>query len=56
MSDSKDKDFVVVENGQRASGLQSQESAQQDAAERKRLNEAQGDQAPTVEVKQNLFG
>ena len=59
MSDQADKQFVVVENGQRASGLQTQEQAEQDAAARRRqLSEDKGTEAPApkVEVKQNLFG
>ena len=53
-----DGKFVVVENGQRASGLiDTAEKAQQEAAKRRPTNESQGDtKAPTVEVKQNLFG
>lgn len=52
-----DGKFVVVENGQRVSDLHgSQAEALQDAEKRKKLSEGQGDKAPTVEVKQNLFG
>jgi hypothetical protein len=46
---------VVVENGQRASGLMSAEDAQKEAAKRKPTNESQG-QGTKVEVKTNLFG
>ena len=61
MSDPKsgDKQFVVVENGQRASGLiPTQEQASAEAARRQKVVENQGDgaQAPKIETKQNLFG
>ena len=51
-----DGKFVVVENGQRASNLMSQEEAQKEASRRKPTNESSGQPAPSVEVKQNLFG
>lgn len=51
-----DGKFVVVENGQRSSGLMSQEQAQQEAAKRKPTNESAGQPTPTIEVKQNIFG
>lgn len=52
-----DGKFVVVENGQRVSDLHSdQAAALKEAESRKKLSENQGDKAPTVEVKQNLFG
>lgn len=53
--DSGDGKFVVVENGQRASGLMSAEDAQKEATKRKPTNESQNPQ-PHVEVKQNLYG
>lgn len=56
MADEK-KEFVVVVNGQRASGLLTEDDAKKEAANRKPTQES-GDQAakPQVEVKQNLFG
>lgn len=52
-----DGKFVVVENGQRVSDLHdSQDQALKEAESRKKLSENQGDKAPTVQVKQNLFG
>lgn len=52
-----DGKFVVIENGQRAGDLhKAQSDALREAQDRKKLNEAQGDKAPNVEVKQNLFG
>lgn len=52
-----DGKFVVVENGQRVSDLHdSHEQALKEAESRKKLAEAQGDTAPTVQVKTNLFG
>jgi hypothetical protein len=57
MSDKTDnKEFVVVVNGQRASGLLSEAEAKQEAAKRKPTQESSGPEAPKVEVKQNLFG
>ena len=56
-SNEGDGKFVVVENGKRVSDLHdSQEQALKEAENRKKLSEAHGDQAPTVQVKQNLFG
>jgi len=52
-----DGKFVVVENGQRVSDLHgSQAEALKEAEKRKKLSETSGEKAPTVEVKQNLFG
>jgi len=52
-----DGKFVVVENGQRVSDLHdSQDQALKEAEARKKLAENQGNQTPTVQVKQNLFG
>jgi hypothetical protein len=62
MSDPKsgDKQFVVVENGQRASGLiPTQEQASQEATTRRKVveeNKGADAPAPKIEVKQNLFG
>lgn len=58
MSDQAAEQFVVVENGQRASGTMSEQQAQQEANRRRQLAENQGAEAPApkVEVKQNLFG
>jgi hypothetical protein len=53
------KEFVVVQNGQRQSGLLTQEAANQQAeALRKQINEQAGQktEASQVAVKQNLFG
>ena len=61
MSDPKsgDKQFVVVENGQRASGLiPTKEQADAEIVRRKQVVENQGSGAPAtqIETKQNLFG
>jgi hypothetical protein len=56
-SNEGDGKFVVVENGQRVSDLHASEAAAlKEAESRKKLAESQGEKAPTVEVKQNLFG
>lgn len=51
---------VVVENGQRASGLHADESSAQAEAARRRKqlaeSEAHGHQPAKVEVKTNLYG
>ena len=53
----KDEKFVVVINGQRASGLLSEDEAKKEAAARKPTQEsAKPGEQPKVEVKQNLFG
>jgi hypothetical protein len=56
MADDK-KEFVVVVNGQRASGLLTEDEAKKEAAKRKPTQESTpAAEQPKVEVKQNLFG
>lgn len=51
------KEFVVVKDGQRQTGLLTQEQANAQAEQMKRLNEQSGQKnESTVAVKQNLFG
>jgi hypothetical protein len=52
------KEFVVVKDGQRQSGLMTNEAAQRQAQqEQQKLNEKAGDKNEgRVQVKQNLFG
>jgi hypothetical protein len=53
----KDEKFVVVVNGQRASGLLSEADAKKEAAARKPTQESAAKEGqPKVEVKRNLFG
>lgn len=56
MSDEK-KEFVVVVNGQRASGLLSESEAKEEVKKRQPTQESTpAAETPKVEVKQNLFG
>jgi hypothetical protein len=50
------KEFVVVKDGQRQSGLLTQEAANQQADQLKKINEQAGQKNESVAVKQNLFG
>jgi hypothetical protein len=53
----KDDKFVVVINGQRASGLLTEADAKKEAAARKPAQEnTEDEKKPKVEVLQNLFG
>ena len=53
----KDDKFVVVINGQRASGLLTEDEAKKEAAARKPTKESTEDEKkPKVEVLRNLFG
>lgn len=55
--DSGDGKYIIVENGQRSSGLMSEEDARKEATKRQPANESKGNSDKTkVEVKQNLFG
>jgi hypothetical protein len=57
MADKNDKEFVVVVNGQRASGLLTEDDAKKEAAKHQPTQESTGNrQKPKVEVKQNLCG
>lgn len=56
---SENKEFVVVKDGQRQSGLLTQEAANKEAEKlRQQINEKAGQktESSTVAVKQNLFG
>jgi hypothetical protein len=50
------KEYVVVKDGQRQTGLLTQEQANQQAEQMRRLNEQAGQKNESVAVKQNLFG
>lgn len=50
------KEFVVVKDGQRQTGLLTNEAATQQAEQLKKLNEQAGQKNESVAVKQNLFG
>jgi hypothetical protein len=53
------KEFVVVKDGQRQSGLLTQEAAQREAQQlQQQINEKAGskNESANVSVKQNLFG
>lgn len=55
----QEKEFVVVKDGQRVTGLLTKEDADRKAdQERKKLNEQDGQktEASTVSVKRNLLG
>jgi hypothetical protein len=56
---SEKKEFVVVKDGQRQSGLLTQEDAQREAQQiQQQINEKAGakNESSKVAVKQNLFG
>jgi hypothetical protein len=56
---SEEKNHVVIKNGQRVTGLVSEQEAEKQAAEmRQRINEKAGQpvKESTVQVKQNICG
>lgn len=59
MTQEKDKQFVVIQNGQRVTGAVTQVEAKEEADRRNRLAESAGQKLPEAkqaQVKQNLMG
>ena len=56
MTDKNDKEFVVVVNGQRASGLLTEDEAKKKAAMLQPTQESEKGCQPKAEVKQHICG